>query len=356
MAFRLDKGTLRSPRKTPEGHLRVDAHITRTGVFEYRRQDGSSYLEYRPPEEVFSTESLASFEMRPITDDHPPEGEVTADNAKRLAAGTLGEMVRRDGDHVAATMIILDAVLVKKVQSGKVQVSCGYHCDVEMSPGVDPVTGKRYDAIQRNIRGNHVAIVDVGRAGPSARIRMDAYEMIDEKDGKVFIMEELQKMLSAALADAVTQRTRADDAEAKLTAATTRADTAEGKITVLESNRLDAAAVQTMVNARVALFTEAAPVLGAEVKLDGMTDREIKVAVLTKRNIKVDAKAPDAFVDGAYSAAVAGVQREDASHRTVRETLNGSRQDTSAIVDEDVSRRKMIDASASAWKSTPAKN
>lgn len=178
MTIRFDRGTLRPPKRLPDGRLRVDAHLTRTGVFVYRLADGTERREYRPPEEVFHADALDSFAMVPVTDDHPA-GLVTAKNARDVAIGWTGETIRRDGDHVAAAMMFADDRAIAKVDRGKRELSCGYTCDLEETSGVSP-EGERYDVIQRNIRGNHVALVDMGRAGPTARLRMDgAAYMVD---------------------------------------------------------------------------------------------------------------------------------------------------------------------------------
>ena len=84
-------------------------------------------------------------------------------------AGTL----RKDGEFVAGELLVTDADLIKKLEDGAArELSCGYNCDLDEKPGVT-ADGLRYDAIQRNIRGNHVAVVPKGRAGPEARVRMD---------------------------------------------------------------------------------------------------------------------------------------------------------------------------------------
>jgi hypothetical protein len=88
---RFDIGSLSDVERTPQGGLRVKAHLTRAGVFEYETTEGKSIREYRPPEEVFAAESLATLSDAPITVEHP--GMVTM----RSLVG--GERVVSDGDH-----------------------------------------------------------------------------------------------------------------------------------------------------------------------------------------------------------------------------------------------------------------
>lgn len=123
---------------------------------------------YRPAEEVFSLDSLRSFANKTVTDDHPTE-MVNAKNFKRLAVGFSAADVDRDGDFVVTTLHITDADAIKKIELGKSELSNGYTADIELIAGVDE-NGNEYDAVQTNIRGNHIAIVDRGRAGPECRV------------------------------------------------------------------------------------------------------------------------------------------------------------------------------------------
>jgi hypothetical protein len=169
-AFRRDYGSLRPPRFTADGAVCVDAILTRTGVFVYRDSMGRETREYRPPEEVFNEDSMRSFEGVPVTDDHP-ESFVTKTNVAQLKKGRVSGDVRRDGNDMRASLVIDADDLIAKMRAGKRDVSNGYSCDLDPTPGVTP-EGERYDVIQRNIRGNHAAIVDRGRAG-NARARFD---------------------------------------------------------------------------------------------------------------------------------------------------------------------------------------
>jgi hypothetical protein len=154
-----------------DGSLLVEGGLTRTGVFIYRDAQGKELREYRPPSEVFHPDAMASFELVPVTNDHPSDG-ITVQNACALARGAIGKL-RRDGHLVVAPLAVWDEATIADVEGGKRELSCGYMAEIVYESGVSP-DGERYDAIQRTIRGNHVAIVDVARAGREARIRMDA--------------------------------------------------------------------------------------------------------------------------------------------------------------------------------------
>lgn len=170
--LRYDKASpLSKPVRLPNGFVRAEGYLTRTGIFVYRDSNGRTVRELRTPDEVMSRETVDSFALVPVTNDHPPE-LLTADNAKRYAVGAVSEQVQPDGDKLRASLMITDAKTIEEVQSGKVELSCGYTADVVAEAGT--WNGQRYDARQTNIRGNHVAIVDVGRAGPECALRMDA--------------------------------------------------------------------------------------------------------------------------------------------------------------------------------------
>ena len=151
-------------QKTDEGFIRDKPVIGRTGVLVYRNADGSERREYRPPEEAFDKDSLASLKGKPITIGH--QGMVTSQNAANIRPiGTVLSAGQADGDTITA-----DVVLYSLPTSAR-ELSCGYNLDLDETPGTTPA-GEPYDAVQRHIRYNHVAVVPKGRAG-IARLNMD---------------------------------------------------------------------------------------------------------------------------------------------------------------------------------------
>lgn len=158
--------------RTPEGYLVCkEVPIARIGTQEYRGMEFGGenpekiYVVKRPEEEVFSKAALASFEGKPVVDEHPDEN-VTPDNIGRYIKGTCRDVRRGEGalsDCVVADLIIYDKDLIKKIESGKRDISCGYDCLW------DPKDDDTY--VQLEIRGNHVAVVEEGRAGHKVSIR-----------------------------------------------------------------------------------------------------------------------------------------------------------------------------------------
>jgi len=176
-AFRYDFAQLKATR-TDEGYIADMPVVGRVGVLTYRNADGTVRRELRLPEDVFNADSLSSFAGKPVTDDHPSE-PVTSRNAKKYTVGTMTGPGLQDGDTVRVPMIIHDGDTIEKVdKGGKRELSLGYKVDLDETPGTHPEYGE-YDAIQRNIRINHLALVGRARAGSIARLnldRADAYQ------------------------------------------------------------------------------------------------------------------------------------------------------------------------------------
>lgn len=143
--------------------------IARTGTYQYLREElgleGAGIVTvYREPEEVFDRRTIASFNGKAFTDTHPSV-DVTADNWSIYGKGELTNVRRGTGDasiFLLADILVRDPIVINEILSGaKREVSAGYDCEyVERD-------GKIY---QTSIRGNHVALVQAGRAGSAVRI------------------------------------------------------------------------------------------------------------------------------------------------------------------------------------------
>jgi len=374
MVQRIDRGNLQPPIRLPDGRIRVDAHITRTGVFHYALPDGTTRREYRPPEEVFNQDSLATFSMIPVTDDHPPV-MLSSSNAKTYTVGVTGEQARADGDYVRLPLMILDASTIKKLDAGKIQVSAGYDCTCDETPGVSP-GGERYDAIQRNIVANHVAIVMQGRAGAGAAIRMDGVGIQLEEPPAHGALSELvttkEKVmeLKEALEQAAKANARADAADAKALAVGQELaklntefeklkgerDALSAQATKADQERKDALdSVEPRIRARIALESQAAPFLKG-VDLSKMDDRALKVAVIKHLdNAEVEASKSDAYVDGRFDASVLRASVAAKALGEVRANGEKARMD-SDVDPEHAARAEMVKRSRDAHKANMERN
>lgn len=165
---RFDSLPLDATYFTDEGYLVDHPIVTSVGIFVYHNPDGSERRELRLPEEVFAEKSLASYKGKPIIVTHDA-GYVDTDNVKDESIGTILSEGYRDGDDVRAEIIIHDTDSLKKYKMRK--LSCGYNLRLDETPGV--WEGQPYDAIQRDIEINHLALVDKARAGEQARLNID---------------------------------------------------------------------------------------------------------------------------------------------------------------------------------------
>ena len=159
--------------REPEGYLLcLNVPVARTGVQEYAPEElglpsppSPRLLPVcRPEAEVFSPETVASFEGMPVTDGHPPDG-VTVNNIRAFQKGHAHNVRRGAGDEsdlLLADLIVTDPGLIEAILDGKREISCGYTYDL---------CEENRQLIQRKIRGNHVAVVDAGRAGHRVSIK-----------------------------------------------------------------------------------------------------------------------------------------------------------------------------------------
>ena len=174
--------------ETVEGFLICrNVPIARTGEMKYLESelkpdgDNSKLVKvYRSPEEVFSEEALSSFEGKPVTDEHPPD-LLTPDTYSMYVKGHAQNVRRGEGEwkeHVIADLHIQDESLIRAIQNGKREISCGYECSY-----TDNGDGS-YS--QYKIRGNHIAVVTRGRAGKQVAIldskkKMEAVKQPERK-------------------------------------------------------------------------------------------------------------------------------------------------------------------------------
>jgi hypothetical protein len=168
-----DLATLSPTRTIDGGYLVTEAFAVRSGVQVYNGSevgllDWATIRVYRPESEVRSPASLQTFSHAPITMGHP-NVPVTKDNWKDLAKGEVSTEATWDDGKIKLPLILKDAAAITSVNDGTRQLSAGYTATLELSDGVSP-DGEPYDAIQRDIRINHLALVLRGRAGDEFRI------------------------------------------------------------------------------------------------------------------------------------------------------------------------------------------
>ena len=154
-----------------------DNPLSKVGVFPYLGRQISEDLEpdtiyqvLRPEEELNSQETLDSFKLIPIVDDHTMLGTKPGMQPaeEKGVHGVIGEDVYYKDGIIYGDLKIFSESLKEEIENGKKELSMGYFCDYEIQDG--EFNGEPYQAIQRNLRINHVALVDEGRMGADVRV------------------------------------------------------------------------------------------------------------------------------------------------------------------------------------------
>lgn len=369
-----DALTLDAPRPLQGGALAVRARAARTGVYQYAGRevdpdnrhglrDTAMVNVLRDEAAVFDERAVRSFIGKPITDDHP-SAPVTADNWRDHARGTIMGAVR-DGDYLAFDLLLTDAATVTKVNGGKRELSNGYACDVEVG-AFTAADGTKCQARQKpgSIVGNHVALVDRGRAGSECAI-CDAIpsSILDS-------LTTQEKPVKTMLIDGLTvDIANADTAHATITTILAARDTANNKVASLETQVATLTAEKTTLDAKVVTLEQAvkdakptpaqlrdagkalvltagkAKALGVTVS-DEMDEAAIVKAVV---DAKVKPELRAGWNDGQYAASFAvladGVQVAVGNGvQPLHAPVIAADQATAYVADRDKQRRALSDA------------
>lgn len=154
-----------------------DNPLSKVGVFPYYGKNISDELEpnkiyyvLRPEEELSKEETLESFKLVPIIDDHTMLGnkEGMQPAEEKGVHGTIGSDTYYKDGVVYGDLKIFSETLKDEIENGKKELSMGYFCDYELADG--EYNEQPYQAIQRNIKANHVALVQEGRMGADVRV------------------------------------------------------------------------------------------------------------------------------------------------------------------------------------------
>ena len=324
----------------PNGFLNVLANLTRTGVFVYSKisPDGTieTIRQLRLPEEVFSEEALASLIGIPVTNDHPRK-LISPENASDYIVGMSSDRPKKvfapvqNGDteeYVQQLVTFFDQDTIDQVSSGeKTQMSLGYTTELEDSAGV--WKGQKYDVIQRNIRYNHLSLVDKARGGHNCKVLLDDKEVVVQLDGesieddhqsddnnnkgedmKIFkyggkefnVDEDVHALLTSMNEDLDESAEDLAEAKKKVDKLTARCDDLKDQI---QAQKDSADSIPELVKARVKLEREASEILDDDVCLDGLSDIEIQKKVIAKCRPKVDlADKSDDYISARYEVCV----------------------------------------------------
>ena len=381
---RYDFSPIEKYEVTPEGYLRAWASIARTGIQLYTDADGSVRREYRPEEEVASPASLASFAGKAVTAEHPPV-LLDADNTKDYQVGFSGTEVVYDNGFVKAVMTITDQDAIDRIMRGDArEVSAGYRVNYDPTPGVTD-SGEHYDGIQKEIVGNHIAVVRRGRAGPQVKLHLDRQDAADPSliqnteerlmtakvvfDGAEFEVsesvalaitkeredgrmsyEDMKKKYDGMVAEASKMKEEMDAMEKEMKG---KCDSAEGRADALAEQVEELTAelatakeinLDSMVEERVALIEKAKPVLDAAYAFAGKTAREVMVdSIKAVRGDELDlSEKSDDYVQAMFDTLSEG--RKDSA------TTDELRKAVASIASPKPAPSSYMDMLQNAWK------
>lgn len=393
MGKRIDIFKVDSFEVNSNGFLIVDAYVTRAGVFDYV-QNGQKVRELRPDDQVFDEDSMKSLCNVPVTDlGAHPTVMLNVDNARYYSVGHAGDTAQREGRKLKSKLVITDANCIKTIQEKKdrgedIYLSCGYTTDVVDGYGEDEEDGY-FDAIQTNIRYNHISIVPKGRAGDSVKIKydeggqetmalvkftknaikmsrfsMDAVEAnID--DSSLAVVERMSSKLDEALtALQGAEKDHADAVKAK-DALQAKVDQLTEELTKVKKDYAELSDPNSAKFAELAKgredVAEMAKKLGVELKkADGASKSimELKIDIIKKHSPKADvAGKSDEYINSRVDSikeilndvAAGNTDNADALAR-----LNTSGHTDAADAGKDA-RTDFIKRSQAAWKDEPAK-
>jgi len=357
-------------RRTGDGYAVVSARVARAGNVqaytgaEIGVSDKAVVRVYRPADAVFRRDALASYAGVPVTVGHPA-GKVDATSWKDLAVGEVGDEVLRDGDFVRVPMMLRDAKAIAAVEGGMRELSMGYDAQLTMADGLTP-DGQPFDAVMSDFKMNHVAIVDKARGGhelrigdgavtwgaspisttdernpvmPEANLRTVVVDglSVQTTDQGAQAIDKLQKAVADALA-------KAADAETAHAAAIKAKDEEIGSLKAENQKIKDAAPkpadLDRMVAARVALVTTARAIV-ADVKVDGLTDADIRKSVVTsKLGAELVKDASDDMIAGMFKAIAKDAKPVDPFRAALQSrTHTADSSDPKAVADAAYAKR-----------------
>lgn len=328
---------------TPSGFLVAEPRVARIGIQIYKghevgRPDMDEVRVYRPETEVFDKRAMVSLAHKPVTLDHP-DTQVDATNWKEFAVGNSTGDVARDGEYIRVPLALMDAAAIKAARSHKSQLSVGYSANLKWESG-ETNDGQFYDAVQTEIRANHIALVSNARGGNKLKMGDDLFDhkdsherrtpmtertlnldgvniALEDKDGQ--IVERHLKTLNDTTADL---RKQLGESQSKATELQKAIETKDGEIIGLIKKLADAewtpAKRDEAIRTSLEVFERARRVLGDKLVTDGKSDAEIKRDVVAAEIGDEEAKAmSDEAIAGVFRAVTRETKKDDGLRRTV---------------------------------------
>lgn len=354
---------------TPEGFLDVQAIISRTGIQVYQAgelgiQDvdpAQQILVLRTADEVFKPESMNSFAKKPITVEHP-HTLLDSSNTRYHSVGMSGECIVKDKNTNKTTIRITDKDAIESIEAGKVHLSCGYQADIIMGDGNDPEFGT-FNARQTNIRGNHIAIVERGRAGDTCKIqdksindnsgvekmkrvfRDVSIEVTEQGNQAIDVLQTELTDSNKALTDA--QATHKADIDKLTTDHKAATDKLQGELDGAKDSIPDVKQLDKLVATRSGIVVIAKKIV-KDYDPSDKTNSQIKQDVILHKFKDADLKdKSEDYIDGRFETIMDSFSKGDDGLNDIDLGDEGSPDESEA----ETAKKKMEKESEDAWKS-----
>lgn len=273
-----------------------DNPISKSGVFQYLGSNISPDLEpdkiyevWRPEEELNNPETIESFKLAPWIPYHEMLGDKYTNAEDVGVQGVTGENVYYKDGTLYSNLKLFGNDLKQSIKDGLKELSCGFGCLWTVSSGTTP-DGKKYDATQTRIRGNHLASVPSGRMGSQVAVAMDRatfaldnLNLEPKPNGGIMELEELIELVKkqgeqlASLGEYInSEKQKAEDMEKQ------KAEDAEAE----EEKAEDAEKEDGAMDAAILKLTETVTSLGEEIKTikSSAVDANSVVKAISEKN------------------------------------------------------------------------
>ena len=174
-----------------------DNPILKAGIFPYlgseigQGEPTRVYKVLRSEEELSKPETIKSFELVPLINEHFVLGELGTDTDDKSIDGIVGESIYFEAPYLKSNIKVFGKHIKKLIEVGKIELSAGYSCKyipVENNPD--------YDFIQTDIRANHLALVEAGRNGSDVAVQ-DALKFTLDSKELLMNLEDILAQISA---------------------------------------------------------------------------------------------------------------------------------------------------------------